>query len=83
MNGLVEFDYGMYNVEVEYIATITYDEGTYDTPAYLDWDVQEKDLVIKRTDENGEEEYIDANLCDIEFLEVMWYHIDEDIKQVF
>ena len=83
MNGIVEFDYGMYSVEVEYIAQVTYDEGTYDTPPYLDWDVEEKDVVIKRTDENGEEEYIDVNLCDLEFLEIMWSYIDEDIKEVF
>jgi len=83
MNGLVEFDYGMYNVEVEYIAQVTYDEGTYDTPPYLDWDIQEEDVVIMRTDEHGESEYVDANHCDLEFLEVMWYYIEEDIKQVF
>lgn len=83
MNGLVEFDYGMYSIEVEYHAQVSYDKGTYDTPPYLEWDVQEDDVVIQRTDENGEVEYIDAKLCDIEFLEVMWYHIDEDIKEAF
>jgi hypothetical protein len=83
MNGLVEFDYGMYSVEAEYCATVNYDEGTYDTPSYLEWDLQEDDVVIKRTDENGESEYIDANHCDLEFLEVMWRYIEEDIRKVF
>lgn len=83
MNGTVEFDYGMYSVEVEYIAQVTYDEGTYDTPPLLEWDILEDDVVIQRTDENGESEYIDIELQDIEFLEVMWYHIEEDIKQAF
>ena len=83
MNGTVEFDYGMYSIEVEYIAQVTYDEGTYDVPPQLEWDVNEDDLTIQRTDENGESEYIDVNLCDEEFLDLMHQHINNDIEKEF
>jgi hypothetical protein len=48
MNGQVDFEYGVYFYEVEYTASVSYDEGSDDTPPYLDWDVMEDDLVISR-----------------------------------
>jgi hypothetical protein len=83
MNGQVDFEYGVYFYEVEYTASVSYDEGSDDTPPYLDWDVMEDDLVISRTDENGFVEEIDANVCDDEFLMYLHRQIEEDITSVF
>lgn len=83
MNGQVEFEDGMYSYVVEYYASVEYDEGTYDTPPYLEWDVMEDDIVITRTDEEGNEVYIDANVLDEELLKTIWMHIDNDIVSIF
>lgn len=83
MNGQVEFEWGDYNYVVEYSASVEYDEGTYDTPPYLDWDVMEEDITIARFDEDGNEEYIDANTLDLEFMKIIWAYIDEDITETF
>lgn len=83
MNGQVEFEWGAYIYVVEYTAFVEYDEGTHDTPPYLDWDVMVDDITIARFDEDGKEEYISAHTLDLEFMKIIWAYIENDIKLTF
>lgn len=83
MNGQVEFEYGVYYYTVEYIASVEYDEGDDWTPPTFDWDVNDDDLVITRTDEDNNEEEIDVKVCDDEFLTYLHSVIGDDIHETF
>jgi hypothetical protein len=83
MNGMVEFDYGVYSYSVEYKAEVEFDAGDYFTPPCLDWDVQLGDLIIFSTDENGKENKVDIKFCQEDFLTHLRTEIDTDITETF